>query len=172
MISLAAGDAGVSGISGNSISSSASSPVGGGAPRAAEGGELLTALGRGVSTGRTRLDEILGGLSGRGAAAGVLGVEARKVLTMTSPEVPEAPEAEKLVTVAMACGVWFSGISLEAKFYRQEMSSISISSSSPSLLALTFLKKGTWSGSQKKSHYCRRNLRLREGPKAAPLEEE
>ena len=95
-----------------------------------------------MSTGRTRLDEILGGLSGRGAAAGVLGVEARKVLTMTSPEVPEAPEAEKLVTVAMACGVWFSGISLEAKFYRQEMSSISISSSSPSLLALTFLKKG------------------------------
>lgn len=99
--------------------------VGGGAPKAAEGGDLLRALGRGVFMGKTRLEEILGGLSGRGAAVGVFGVEVRKVLTITSPEAPEAPEAEKIHTVAMACGVWFSWISLVAKFKRQEIASIS-----------------------------------------------
>ena len=99
-MSLTEGDAGVSGMSGKS--SSLSPADADGAPRAAAGGELLTALGWGVSMGRTLLEDILGGLSGRGAAAGVLGVEVRNVLIMTSDsEDPEAPSILKLETVVV-----------------------------------------------------------------------
>ena len=76
MISLVAGDAGVSGISGNSASSSLWYWVGG-APKAAAagGGALLNALGLTQEWQECRsCDDMMGGgLSGRGAAAGVVG---------------------------------------------------------------------------------------------------
>ena len=142
VISLTAGDWGVSGMSGNSISSGSS--CWGGAPRAAEGG-LQRALSRGVSTGRTRLEAFLGGLYGLGAAAGVLGVEVLKVFTIIASGVFEAPGADQLPTVVMTGGLCPSRRSLVAKSSRQEIASMSTAaSSSPSLpiLALTFLMKG------------------------------
>ena len=70
-----AGDAGVSGISGSSSSSMGDSlSAWGGAPIAAAGGVLLKALGLTKCPGGRREDIMGGGLSGRGAAAGVLGV--------------------------------------------------------------------------------------------------
>ena len=59
-----------------------------------------------MSIGKILLDEILGGLSWRGADAGVLGVEVRNVLTLTSEEEEdsEVPEIRKLETVVTACG--------------------------------------------------------------------
>lgn len=85
---LTAGEAGVPGMSGcSSMGESLLSfppSVRGGAPKAAGGGELLRGLSRAMCAGRIRLDVIMGGLSGRGAAAGVFGVEALKVLTMES----------------------------------------------------------------------------------------
>lgn len=146
VISLTAGEAGVSGISGSSVSSSSSLSWGGGAPRAAAGEELLTGVGRGVSIGRTRLEEILGGLSGRGAAAGVLGVEVRNVLTRISDsEDPDSPSIRKLDTVVLVT-VWRGVLvfpSLVAKSRREVTASMSISSSPSSfILCLTFLKKG------------------------------
>ena len=107
VMSLMVGEAGVSGMSGNSVSLSSLFPAdGGGAPNAAAGGDLLRALGLAVSIGKILLDEILGGLSGRGADAGVLGVEVRNVLTLTSEEEEdsEVPEIRKLETVVTACG--------------------------------------------------------------------
>lgn len=83
----------MSGMSGNSTSISypPSSPSRRGrAPRAAEGG-LRRALGRRASPGSTRLEEILGEQSGLGAAAGVLGVEVRNVLTITGSGDPKLP---------------------------------------------------------------------------------
>ena len=100
----------------------------GGAPRAAEGG-LLRGLGRGVSRGRIRLDEILGGLSGLAAAAGVLGVEVLNVLTISTSD------------EGAAGGVRLAEIPLVEKLRRQEIASTSISSSTIPL-ALTFLTKG------------------------------
>lgn len=102
-MSLMEGDAGVSGMAGNSHSVSSLSPAdGGGAPKAAAGGDLLRALGLGVSTGKILLDESLGGLSGRGTDAGVLGVDVRKVCTITSDEEePEASAILKLETVVI-----------------------------------------------------------------------
>ena len=52
-----------------------------------------------------------GGLSGRGALAGVVGGEAEKVLTMTlvvlvPPSVPDVSSITKLDTVTWAPGVW------------------------------------------------------------------
>ena len=95
----------MSGISGSSLHSVASLSLspdggGGGAPKAAGGGLLLKAVGLGVSIGRTLRLEILGGLSGRGAAAGVLGVEVRKVRTMTSAD-SDSPHTLKVDTVVV-----------------------------------------------------------------------
>ena len=137
VISLVGGDWGVSGMSGKSIFSSSSSCPSrwGGAPRAAEGG-LRRALGRGASPGRTRLEEILGGQSGLGAVAGVLGVDAIKVLTITGSDEPKLP------MVVMAGG---GGVSpLLEKSSRPAIASISTTSpsSSCSTLGLTFRKKG------------------------------
>ena len=100
----------MSGISGRSISSSSFT---GGAPRAAAGGELLRGLGRGVSTGKILLDAILGGLWGRGAGDGVVGVKALKVLTIGS----SSCEAESGALMPLL-----------ANSNRHEMDSISISS--------------------------------------------
>lgn len=138
MISLSAGDCGVSGMSGNSISSGSSS-CWGGAPNAADGG-LLKALGRGVSIGKTLLEIILGGLSGLGAAAGVLGVLVWKVFTITVSGVLEPLGAEKLPTVAMAGELRSSRRSLMLKSSRQEIASMSAWSSSSPTLARTFLR--------------------------------
>ena len=75
-----------------------------------------------------------GGLSGRGAAAGVAGGEVAKVLTMTlDPSVPDVPSILKLDTVTTDwLGVWGRAppLSLVEKSKRHEMSSRSISSSS------------------------------------------
>ena len=101
VMSLTAGEAGVSGISGSSVSSSLLSWVGG-APRAADGGLPRTGWGLGISMGKTRLEVSLGGLSGRGAASGVVGVTVLNVLTITSDsEDPEAPATLKLETVVL-----------------------------------------------------------------------
>ena len=90
-----AGDSGMSGSSSPSASSSLllSSPSRGGAPSAADA--RWGGLGRGVSSGNTLRDTILGGHSGRGAAAGVVGVEVLKVLTDTS-------SSPKVVTVEIS----------------------------------------------------------------------
>ena len=77
-MSLTVGEARVSGMSGSSSSmgesQSSSFPLRGGAPKAADGGELLLrGLGLAMLAGRIRLDAIMGGRSGRGTAAGVLG---------------------------------------------------------------------------------------------------
>ena len=77
-----------------------------------------------------------GGLSGRGAAAGVAGGEVAKVLTMTlDPSVPDVPSILKLDTVTTDwLGVWGRAppLSLVEKSKRHEMASRSTSSSFPS----------------------------------------
>lgn len=94
-MSLVEGEAGVSGISGKLKSSSL-----GGAPRAADGARI--ALGLGVSKGSILREAILGGRSGLGAAAGVVGVDVRNVLTITSDSAdPEGPPILKLDTVVV-----------------------------------------------------------------------
>ena len=139
-MSLVEGEAGVSGISGKLKSSSPSSL--GGAPRAADGGRI--ALGLGVSKGSILREAILGGRSGLGAAAGVVGVDVRNVLTITSDSAdPEGPPILKLDTVVVT--VWLGVCpppSRVEKFRRQATASISISSSSLSRRCLTCLKKG------------------------------
>ena len=112
-------------MSGNSSSLLSFPPSLGAAPRAAD--VRWRGLGRGVSTGRILRDAILGGCSGRGAAAGVVGVEVAKVLTVT------LSGEKKLFTVEISF--------LVAKSSRVETASKSISSSS-SVLTLTFLTKG------------------------------
>lgn len=98
-MSLSDGDAGVSGISGNSISSSSCR---GEAPRAAGIGELRRGLGRGVSIGRIRREAIQGGLGGLGAGEGVeMESEAVNVLTITSWD---ASLPGKVDTVVMGFG--------------------------------------------------------------------
>lgn len=105
-MSLAVGEAGVSGISGNSAITSSSSSTGGGGGGAPSAAGLSRGRGRGVSIGKTRLDRILGGegglrmegpgktnrvgdmsLGGRlGVLTGVLvlGVEVEKLRTISS----------------------------------------------------------------------------------------
>ena len=139
-MSLVEGEAGVSGISGKLKSSSSL----GGAPRAADGGRI--ALGLGVSKGSILREAILGGRSGLGAAAGVVGVDVRNVLTITSDSAdPEGPPILKLDTVVVVT-VWL-GVCPPSprveKFKRHATASISISSSSSlSKRCLTCLKKG------------------------------
>ena len=77
-----------------------------------------------------------GGLSGRGAAAGVAGGEVATVLTITlHPSVPDAPSTLKLEMVTTDwLGVWGRAppLSLVEKSNRHEMASRSTSSSFPS----------------------------------------
>ena len=171
-----AGETGVSGKSGNSRSSSSSSWVGG-APSAAAGGAfLLVGPGRvqewqvwvirlnssssscallRKGLGLTKCPECRrpemtgGGLSGRGAAAGVVGGEVEKVLTITLvavPSVPDVPSILKLDTVTDWPGVWGRGppLSLVEKSRRHEIASRSTSSWFPSSSRrrLSDLKKG------------------------------
>ena len=133
-MSLFVGDAGDSGISGNSSSSLLSSPSLGGAPRAAD--VRWRGLGLGASKGRILRDAILGGCSGRGAAAGVVGVDVEKVLTVTLSELPESGGVKKLFTVEISFRV--------AKSSKVDMASKSICSSSSSswVFILTFLTNG------------------------------
>ena len=92
-MSLMAGDAGVSGISGSSVSSSSVSWVGGGGPpKLPPGGE------QSFSMLWVSLQDMNGKnaaavkLSGRGAAAGVVGGDTAKVLTITlDSDDPEGP---------------------------------------------------------------------------------
>lgn len=109
-------------MSGSSMSSESSSSCWCGAPSAAEGG-LLRAIGQGVSRGKTLLEIILGGLSGLGAAAGVLGVLLRKV---TVSGVLEPLGVVKVPTVVMAGE---SRRSLILKSSRQEIASMSFPAS-------------------------------------------
>ena len=136
-MSLVAGEAGVSGKSGRSrLSSSSSSSCLGGAPSAAEGADpgcvhewqVCTILRNSLSCssklllrglGLTKWPDCLrpemmgGGLSGRGALAGVVGGEVEKVLTITLvalvPSVPDVRSIKKLETVTWAPGVWGRG---------------------------------------------------------------
>ena len=115
-------------MSGSSPSSSlllSFSPFRGGAPRAADA--RWRGLGRGVSNGNTLRDTILGGWSGRGAAAGVVGVDVLNVLTDTS-------SSPNVVTVEISLRV------LEKLTKADIAASTSISSSSP--FNRTFLVKG------------------------------
>ena len=122
-----AGDSGMSGSSSPSASSSLllSSPSRGGAPRAADA--RWRGLGRGVSSGNTLRDTILGGHSGRGAAAGVVGVEVLKVLTDTS-------SSPNVVTVEISLRV-------SEKLTKADIAA-STSISSSSAFKRTFLVKG------------------------------
>ena len=116
-------------MSGSSPSSSLllSSPSRGGAPRAADA--RWRGLGRGVSSGNTLRDTILGGCSGRGVAAGVVGVEVLNVLTATS-------SSPKVLTVEISLRV-------SEKLTRVDIAaSKSICSSSSSPFNRTFLVKG------------------------------
>ena len=150
-MSLMAGDAGVSGISGSSVSSSSVSWVGG-APKAAAGGGAVLLNAVGLTTGhewqecRSYEEMIGGGLSGRGAAAGVVGGDTAKVLTITlDSDDPEGPATFKLDTVWLVM-VWLgvqAPLSLVEKSSRYAMASISISSSpSSSNFCRTLLRKG------------------------------
>ena len=93
-----------------------------------------------------------GGLSGRGALAGVVGEEAVNVLTITfvvlvppppPPSVPEVSSIMKLETVTWGPGVWGRGslLSRVPKSNKQETASKSISSFC-STRCLTDLLKG------------------------------
>ena len=122
-MSLTAGEAGVSGMSGSSSSMGESLlllPLSarGGAPKAAAGGELLKGLGLTRWLEKARREVIMGGLSGRGVAAAVLGVEVLKVFTSD-------------------CSCVWVVMSLDVKSRRQEMASRSISS-----FIRTFRRKG------------------------------
>ena len=150
-----AGEAGVSGKSGSSISSlSSSSSWAGGAPKAAAGGAfLLTALG-GTHEWQVCLSWFVmigGGLWGRGAAAGVVGGEVAKALTITlDSSDPDGPSTLKLETAVTTdwLGVWGRTpppLSLVEKSSKHEMASRSTSSSSfppSSNLRLILRKKG------------------------------
>ena len=122
-----AGDSGMSGSSSPSASSSLllSSPSRGGAPRAADA--RWRGLGRGVSIGNTLRDTILGGQSGRGAAAGVVGVDVLNVFTDTS-------SSPNVVTVEISLRV-------SEKLTKADIAA-STSISSSSAFKRTFLVKG------------------------------
>ena len=85
-----------------------------------------------------------GGLSGRGAGAGVVGGDVANVLTKTSDS--EDPEGSSMLNVETVVVTFRTGVlcrSLVEKSNKQEMASKSISSSpSFSNLCLIFLKKG------------------------------
>lgn len=146
-MSLVAGEAGVSGMSGSSISSSLLSWAGG-APEAAAGGAPLNALGRTQEwhVCRSWLEMMGGGLSGRGAGAGVVGGDTANVLTMILDSDEDNPEGSFTVKVDTVVLVRFRvGVlcSLLAKSNKQEIASKSISSSPSSInLCRTLLKKG------------------------------
>lgn len=95
--SLTAGDCGVSGMSGRS---SVSSSCWSGAPKAGDDC-LLSAVGRGVSIGRIRLEEILGGLSGRGAAAGVWVAEIPLVEKLRRQEIPSTSMSSSRIVLGL-----------------------------------------------------------------------
>ena len=144
-----AGEAGVSGKSGSSISSlSSSSSWAGGAPSAAAGGAfLLKGLGR-THEWQVCLSWFViigGGLWGRGAAAGVVGGEVAKVLTITldssDPDAPSTLKLEMVVTTDWL-GVWGRippPLSLVEKSSKHEMASRSTSSSFPSSSSLRLI---------------------------------
>lgn len=84
-----------------------------------------------------------GGLSGRGAGAGVVGGDVANVLTKTS----EDPECSSMLNVETVVATFCTGVlcrSLVEKSNKQAMASKSISSSLSSFsnLCLMFLKKG------------------------------
>lgn len=132
VMSLTAGEAGLSGISGSSPHSVSSLsfpfPDGGGASNAAAGGLSRTGFGLGVFIGRTLREDILGGLSGRGATAGVVGVELLNVCTMTLVD-SVSPPTLNVDTVAVVCCVRPPLSSRLAKSNKQLTASRSMSSS-------------------------------------------
>ena len=123
--------------------------LGRGAPKAAAGvGALLNALGltQGWQECRSCDDMMGGGLSGRGAAPGVVGGDTASVLTITlDSEDPEGPATVKLDTVVLE-RFWLGVLtlsSLVAKSSRHVIASKSISSSPSSInFCRTLLRKG------------------------------
>ena len=113
--------------------------LGRGAPKAAAGvGALLNALGltQGWQECRSCDDMMGGGLSGRGAAPGVVGGDTASVLTITlDSEDPEGPATVKLETVVLVT-FWLGVLTLSSlveKSSRHAIASKSISSSPSSI---------------------------------------